>query len=215
MIYTVLLYLLTQYRTQPQPPQPNPAYFDLSVQVTNGAAGGSGTIFQVCGRDSLVLTCGHIFREGDGPITVTRRDGTTSPGRLWAVAASVDLAAVLIPTPADALELYAAMNGGQRASNWELVISNVDPREILALGWGTGQIALHRGSYLGPIGTHEEYTITPRSGDSGGGAWSPDGEFAGVIVWVDATQTSGGIIGPAAVRQFYESIHLGRRRRAA
>jgi hypothetical protein len=58
-----------------------------------------------------------------------------------------------------------------------------------------------------------EYTITPRSVIGWAGR-DPSGEFAGVMVWVDATQQSGGIIGPAAVRQFYNTYHLGRRRAA-
>ena len=50
-------------------------------------------------RDTLVLTCGHMFsRTGTGPITVTRQDGTQHPAPSR-VLREIDLAAIIIATP--------------------------------------------------------------------------------------------------------------------
>src|SRR4029077_12187426 len=97
---------------------------------------------------------------------------------------------------------------------WHLSIADRPPAEVVMYGFGgeNGRgLRLRAGTLINPLapvrGT-ATYAMQPALGDSGGGAWSPDGYFAGVLVARDghtqATTSLAYIVRPDTITDFLE-----------
>lgn len=135
---------------------------------------GSGTLVDVAnqGREGLVLTCWHIFREGTGKVVVQFPDGRRHGARLVAMDQRADLAALVIANP---------------RSNPAPVSYAFDQQSRLhACGYGqSGRLRCVVGSYAGENEANGQRSMlvsgAVRSGDSGGGVFNEHGELVAVI----------------------------------
>lgn len=156
---------------------------------------GSGTLVD----PNLVLTCGHLFRDGTGQISILFSDGRTVDGKLAKVDQKWDLAAILIPltgvTPIEVATQYP------------------EPGESLeSSGYGPdGNYRANRGRALGYTReerqkTHEtlEMTGASRSGDSGGPIMNQRGELVAVSWGTDGRSVMGTFCG--RIKRFLRGI---------
>lgn len=164
------------------------------------ASVGSGTLIDRTaeGREGLVLTCWHLFREGTGQVVVKFADGRTHAAKLVAVDAEADLAALAIAKPqAEATQVNLTATAGR----------------LSACGFGqTGDlrcaVGIHVDTSQSPGQTSLLIDSPVRSGDSGGGVFNAAGELV-AVVWGEregVTYASGG----APLQRFLERV-LGRR----
>jgi hypothetical protein len=152
---------------------PNPAICRIVNTVGRAGNFGSGTLVASSGNVGFVLTCGHLFSEGQGNIVVEFSGGRRYEARLVEIDKANDLAALAIATPGIApLEIDAATPAGQ----------------LSACGYGSnGQFSCARGSVVGyatPVGaTAPSMKISGavRAGDSGGAVTNAQGRLVGVI----------------------------------
>ena len=137
------------------------------VRVMNAAGGnryyGTGTLVQVDGGQSVVLTCAHLFPRGSGSVTVTFADGRRLEAQVLAVDPPWDLAALTI--------------AGTEANAVAIAMEHPQPGEPLtSCGYGPdGRYWCNQGRALGYVrtGTSNSYETlelsgTAREGDSGG-----------------------------------------------
>lgn len=194
-------------------------YQALSVEVNtrNGSVVtyGSGTIVRTLDNRALVLTVAHGLDPGSTIEVI--HDGTRFPGRLVARAdtgippASYDLAAVEIATPV-AVRQMAIADGAKSGQMWELVVADAPAPAVKMYGYGGSNgigrrpLMSKRGAFRGVWGSFATYTLRPWLGDSGGGAWSSSGEFAGVLSARDGgnlrSTTEGYLVSPVACQAF-------------
>ena len=163
---------------------------------------GSGTLVDKTedGREGLVLTCWHLFREGTGQVVVQFTDGRSHGARVVALDEDADLAALAIANP--------------RA---EPVDVNLGP------GQGTGRLTAcgfgQAGQYRCAVGTSGGESRTAgqtsllindpvRSGDSGGGVFNEQGQLV-AVVWGERDGVTYASCG-APLRDFLGRV-LGRR----
>lgn len=186
----------------------------VSVEVMAGDGIGSGTIVRSTRERSLVLTAYHMVRGRERRRLLVRAlDGQLYGGRFLGRAEGADLAALEITTPMvirqRILREYPAFGSGR---TWELEIAREVPSRILMYGWGgeNGRgLTVKPGTLLRAIADMQgeaTYSMRPELGDSGGGAWSRDGFFVGVLSARDGyrqdTSTRAYIVGPDAIRRF-------------
>ena len=151
------------------------------------------------GREGLVLTCWHVFREGYGQIVVQCSDGRTHGARVVAVDQSADLAALVIANP--------------RVSPAQFSYQPVQQDRLRACGYGqSGRYRCISGPSLGVSEQSGQTSLlvqgAVRSGDSGGGVFNQRGELV-AVVWghrEGVTYASGG----RPLRTFLSRV-LGRR----
>lgn len=156
--------------------------------VGRGQSIGSGAVVEKTDRAALVLTCGHLFREGIGKVVVISPDQSMYDARVLAVDSAWDVAVLLIAAPvAPALPLASLPPSGS---------------ETLAYcGYGPqGRFASGAGRLLGYVrmqGTPSADTLqlagAARQGDSGGPIVNARGQVVGVIVGTDGRI----VIGPS------------------
>jgi hypothetical protein len=158
---------------------------------------GSGAIVDKRGGAALVLTCGHLFRDGIGRVVVVAPEGRTYAARVLDVDASWDIAVLMIGAPdAPAIPLATSSPGGS---------------EVLAYaGYGPdGRFAGGAGRLLGYVqmqGTPTADTLqlagAARQGDSGGPIVNARGQIVGLIVGTNGRI----VIGPSCrpIRRFLE-----------
>lgn len=202
---------------QKRPPKPTEEdtefqAFDSStrIQVRNsgGVSFGSGTIILSEAGQSLVLTCGHLFRNlsKDAVVEVDVFNGvkpTTFKAKVIDFDLEGDVGLLAIP------------------STEELPTSPVAPahvklkvgQDVKSIGCGggdnpTGQdikvTALRR--YLGP--DNVECSGEPRQGRSGGGLFSEDGEVVGVCIAADPRDKRGLYAGLAVVHKILKKNNV-------
>ncbi|MEM8944117.1 MAG: serine protease [Planctomycetota bacterium] len=135
---------------------------------------GSGTLIDRTpdGREGLVLTCAHLFREGAGELLVTFADGSRHGARLVDIDTRADLAALSIASP--------------KSAPTEIARDTTADSRLHACGFGPN------GIYRCAIGAAVGQATSPgqmslliddpvRSGDSGGGVFDSRGRLVAVI----------------------------------
>jgi len=172
-------------------------------RIGNASDIGSGTVVYRNGSEALVLTCWHLFRDGQGRITVVAPDGQQQPATLVAADPAYDLA-------------------GLRIGNWQgeatpiactLPAAGESVRSCGFGGDGRGQaVGGQTRGYTRTDGTAADTTLiatgSVRGGDSGGPMLNSAGELVGVI-WGSADgKTYGTHCGEA--RRFVEEVCLRR-----
>lgn len=168
---------------------------------------GSGTLVDKTddGREGLVLTCWHLFREGTGQVVVEFADGRTHGARVVALDENADLAALAIANPK--MEPVSVNLGSD--SRFQKNVT----RRLAACGFGqTGQMRCAVGENIGASQAPGQMNLLidnpVRSGDSGGGVFDAEGRLV-AVVWGErdgVTYASCG--GP--LRDFLDRV-LGRR----
>ena len=166
---------------------------------------GSGTLIDVTenGREGLVLSCWHLFREGVGKVTVQFPDGRRHGARLVAIDEQAHLAALVIANP--------------RTTPVQVSFQVDGSSQLRACGYGqSGQLQCVTGPYVGESkGSGQQSVLiggAVRSGDSGGGVFNQSGELV-AVVWGErdgVTYASCGM----PLRAFLGRI-LGRRQRSS
>lgn len=161
---------------------------------------GSGTLIDVTADNSrgLVLSCAHLFTEGQGRVVVAFADGRSHGANVLAIDSDADLSALEIGNPRE----IAAPIGTDVDGAATLTACGFGPNgqfrcvagRIVGVSQGAGQVSLR---IAGAV----------RSGDSGGGVFDPSGRLVGVV-WGESggvTYASSG--GP--LRQFLARV-MGR-----
>ncbi len=135
---------------------------------------GSGTLVDKTedGREGLVLTCCHLFREGTGQVVVQFDDGRSHGARVVALDRDADLAALAIANPR-AEPVGVNLTIGRQA-------------KLSACGFGqTGQyrcaVGIYGGESRAPGQTSLLVNNGVRSGDSGGGVFDEQGQLVAVV----------------------------------
>ena len=153
---------------------------------------GSGTVITHSGG-TYVITCGHLFRDGVGSVSVAGRSA-----RVVAVDQGSDLAVLACADLNSAIAFPVASDYPQ-------------PGEPIACaGFGSGQYRAVRGAMLGYVATkgqlgrtNLEVRCAVRSGDSGGPMLNTQGEMVGVIWGSDGKTTFGAYCG--RINQFLDA----------
>jgi hypothetical protein len=137
---------------------------------------GSGTLVDVDGRQGLVVTCAHLFRQGTGDVQVVFPDGHTTSARVLRVDTSADLAALAIAAPR--VEPVAVAQEFPECG---------DPLTSCGYG-GDGKLSCNRGQALGYVSTVGaqgievlELSGSARFGDSGGPVFNVRYELVAVL----------------------------------
>ena len=135
---------------------------------------GSGTLIDKTddGREGLVLTCAHLFREGVGEVVVSFGSGRAHRARLIDVDHQADLAALAIANP-------AAQPAG-------VALDRKPSGRLHACGFGPrGVYRCAVGSRIGEAASQGQLSLLiddpVRSGDSGGGVFDQQGRLVAVI----------------------------------
>lgn len=169
-------------RTSSAPPQ----VVRIRNAQGNQASLGSGTLVDCNDMLGLVLSCGHLFREGVGTVTVTFPDGKQYGAKVLEVDQTSDLSALLIQAPG--------------VEPWNVAEAAPRPGEaIYSAGYGErGLYAINAGTVRG------YYTIrgdepgqvlsisgAARQGDSGGPMFNARHQVVGVLFGTNGTVVEG------------------------
>ncbi len=166
---------------------------------------GSGTLVAKTDEQGLVVSCGHLFREYTGRVTVTFGNGESFPARVLDVDHASDLSALAVSQPS-----APAAQVAQEPPR------SGDP--LVSCGYGPhGQFATNRGRALGYVslngrgalgaGDVLELSGGARQGDSGGPILNGAGELAGVLFGTDGRRVEGVHCG--RVREFLKRLRIG------
>lgn len=184
----------------------------VRIRDSKGENFGSGTIIQSQVGRTIVLTCGHIFRnlEKKGSIEVdVFLDGTTDGERQTFVGKMIrfdeeaDVGLISIPTDTPLPVSPVAAEGYQV----------VKGAPVLSIGCGGGELpTLHNirvtavNRYLGP--DNLECNDVPAQGRSGGGLFTRDGAVIGVCTAADPRERRGLYAGLKTVHNLLDSVQL-------
>ena len=183
--------------------RPPPVVRGSVVRVANltgsSRCHGSGTLVHNDDSRGIILTCGHLFRDEIGTITVRFSDGRSVDAELLAVDQTWDLAALAIVRPGVAPVKIAAD-------------CPVPGEQLESCGYGTdGNYRCSRGRALGyaktlATQTHETLQISGcvRQGDSGGPVLNRRGELVAVVWGTDGQSVMGTFCG--RIRRFLRGI---------
>ena len=172
--------------------EPHPAIVRIHNDLGRYSDVGSGAIITHAGG-TYVITCGHLFRDGVGSVSVAGRSA-----RVVAVDQGSDLAVLACADLNSAIAFPVASDYPQ-------------PGEpITCAGFGSGQYRAVRGAMLGYVATkgqsgrtNLEVRCAVRSGDSGGPMLNTQGEMVGVIWGSDGKTTFGAYCGK--ITQFLDA----------
>ncbi len=171
---------------------------------------GSGTLVDKTsdGRQGLVLTCWHLFRDGTGNIVVEFPDGRRHGAKLVHSDSQADLAALVITNPRPTPVSLRVVSGRQSAAD--------SRQKMYACGYGSnGQFRCAVGPVVGESresGQHSVLLQNPvRSGDSGGGVFDAEGRLVGVV-WGEAQGVTYASCGKP-LRRFLDRV-LGQKRQS-
>ena len=183
----------------------------IKVDDGNSSAFGTGTIIDQHNSDVLVLTCGHLFRTGQGnsPVVVeVFRNGQ-----------SLKFAATVIDYQCDQTDIALLTFQSQSPLN---AVSLRPSSEVLAAGEAVSSIGCDHGAdptrrvskitklnrYLGA--PNIEVAVAPVQGRSGGGLFDVTGRLIGVCYAADAELDEGLYCAPAVVYQQLAKLGLER-----
>lgn len=147
---------------------------------------GSGTLVERLDGCGLVLTCAHLFDDGQGDLIVYFRHGTPQRAVVVAVDDANDLATLLVAKP----PVRPAPMAARVPERGE---------ELASCGFGQeGEFLINRGESQGRVTLedgHDEGVIelrgAARQGDSGGGIYDERGQLVGVIFGSDGKVVDG------------------------
>ncbi len=154
----------------------------LKVEDPEGISYATGTVIHSHGGESLVMTCGHVFRDSRGKGVITAEYGfdtgqlKTGPGELISYDAKArDIAVVAIRTPVPITPVPIAPR--------EATVERGN--DIFSLGCDHGQSPTIRHSQIKNRAAYDgsiKYDIygRPVDGRSGGGLFTSAGELIGV-----------------------------------
>lgn len=152
-----------------------------TVRIINSEGGsqsiGSGAIVDKNGDAALVLTCGHLFREGIGRVIVIAPSGRTYAARVLDVDSAWDMAVLIIGAPdAPAIPLAASPPAGSE----DLAYAGYGPQGRFASGAGrlVGYVRMQGTATADTL----QLTGAARQGDSGGPIINACGQLVGLIV---------------------------------
>jgi len=193
---------------QPLATGPLAASARIRVKDSKGENFGSGTIINSQIGQSIVLTCGHIFRNLDKSSTIevdlfNTGHSETYVGKVVGFNLNADVGLISIPTDAPVPVCHVAPAGTR--------ILKGTP--VITVGCGGGEeptiqhqrvTALNR--YLGP--DNLECTGVPVQGRSGGGLFTNEGLVIGVCTAADQRDKRGLYAGLKAVQDLLERKQL-------
>jgi S1-C subfamily serine protease len=194
--------------TVSQQSSPFVASVRIRIKDPQGISYGSGTVINSRPGDTLILTCGHLFRDlaRDSLIEVDLFEGKRSEtfvGKVVRYDLEADVGLLSIPT-----ESAIAFSRVAR------IDTNLKPGErVVSIGCSSGDFptkqqlrvtALNR--YRGP--DNIECTGIPVQGRSGGGLFNASGEVIGVCVAADPRDRRGLYAGLKAVQKLLDRTNL-------
>jgi hypothetical protein len=200
----------------PTTSDPLAASVRIRIRDPQGVNYGSGTVIESRIGHTIVLTCGHIFRDlgSDASIEVdvfaSEKDrranrSETFVGRVLRYDLEADVGLLTIATD-------SPLPTCRMAGTTQTVARN---ETVFSVGCGGGEsptkqkisvTALNR--YLGP--DNIECTGVPLQGRSGGGLFDADGRVIGVCVAADSRDQRGLYAGTKAVHALLDQAKLGR-----
>lgn len=200
--------------TQPQHESAPAAVVRLRNETPGGISFGSGTIIEVGANGVAILSCAHLFEEGQGSVTRIMPTGQSAPAELIAIDRRFDLSLLVSRfAPGEAIDTTAAVSvANEHASAGMPVVSA-----------GFGPIGSYRsvaGRVLGYARTggtdgYETLVVSgaARPGDSGGPILNSQGELVAVLWGTDRTRIVGTYCG--RVRNFLDAARQRLRERLA
>ena len=200
----------------PTTSDPVAASVRIRIRDPQGVNYGSGTVIESRIGHTIVLTCGHIFRDlgSNASIEVdvfaNEKDrranrSETFVGRVLRYDLEADVGLLTIATD-------SPLPTCRMAGTTQTVAKN---ETVFSVGCGGGEpptkqklsvTALNR--YLGP--DNIECTGVPLQGRSGGGLFDADGRVIGVCVFADPRDQRGLYVGTKAVHALLDQARLGR-----
>lgn len=189
--------------------QPFPATVRIRVKDPSGDDVGTGTIIHNADGRSLVLTCGHLFKNWDEKqsrlqIEVFEKGtGRVILGRKLAADLEADVALISIPSDKP-LPCCTLATRGTRPTKGTPLVSvgcnggappTVERHKVVALN-----------RYTGP--DNLECTGIPVRGRSGGGLFTQGGEIVGVCMAEDPNYKDGMYAGLEPVYRLLDRLHL-------
>lgn len=167
---------------------------------------GSGTLIEAEGEEGIILTCGHLFREGAGSVVVSFVDGRSFGAAIIKIDPVADLAALRIRNP-QVPPIALAPEVPRRGE------------ALISCGYGgDGRLSCNRGQLLGyarlsgaPADDVLELSGSARQGDSGGPVLDRQHRLVAVLFGTDGHVVDATHCG--RVRRFLKGL-LGQRRTA-
>ncbi len=186
----------------------------LRVHDGQGFGAGTGTIIDTHGKEALVMTCGHLFREnkGQGKVEVDLFVGGQTKTVLGQVidydADNHDIALVAIE-PGFPLQPVPVVASAQHLQNGQPVFSfgcdrGDDPTRRDTRITGLNKYNQHLGA------SNIEISGAPIDGRSGGGLFDAQGRLIGVCNAADYKGDVGIYTGPGSIRWQLDRVDLAR-----
>jgi Trypsin-like peptidase domain/Thioredoxin len=183
----------------------------ICVDDGNSEAFGTGTIIDTHGNEALVLTCGHLFREGGG----------RSPMRVdvWMNGEKLTYPATIVHYRADETDIgliaFAADRPMKSVSLLPQGTQLGERQPVFSYGCDGGADPTRRDTmitklnrYLGP--SNVEIAGAPVQGRSGGGLFDDKGNLIGVCFAADKELDEGLYSGPDVIYQELAQLNLTR-----
>lgn len=186
----------------------------ITVDDAQGKSVGSGTIVDARSGESLILTCGHLFRssEGKGPITITTfqvgrtglTPGASYAGRLIDYDLERDLALISMrPTAPVQSVPVAGVEVGRLTPN----------AAVTSVGGDHGQNPTAIDSHVTAVDRYQgtpnvEVAGAPVEGRSGGGLFNSQGQLVGVCYAADPQSNEGLYAALPAIYAKLDSLNL-------
>ncbi len=190
---------------------PSAATVRICVDDGNSEAFGTGTIIDTHGNEALVLTCGHLFRNGGG----------RSPMRVdvWMNGQKLTYPATMVHYRADETDIgliaFAADRPMKSASLLPQGTQLGERQRVFSYGCDGGADPTRRDTmisklnrYLGP--SNVEISGAPVQGRSGGGLFDENGSLIGVCFAADKELDEGLYSGPDVIYQELAQLNLTR-----
>lgn len=186
----------------------------LRVHDGSGYGAGTGTIIDVHDEEALVLTCGHLFRDGDGKgkievdIFVGGQPRTVEGQLIDYDAGDRDIALVAI-RPGMAIEPVEVVREGDMMKVGQPAFS---------FGCDRGDLPSRRDTRITGVnkynqnigGSNLEISGAPIDGRSGGGLFDEQGRLIGVCNAADYKSDIGIYTGPGSIHWQLDRVQLGR-----
>ncbi len=186
----------------------------LRVHDGHGYGAGTGTIIDVHGEEALVLTCGHLFRDGDGKdkievdVFVGGQPRTVEGQLIDFDAGDRDIGLVAI-RPGMPIEPVEVVRDGDVMKVGQIAFS---------FGCDRGDIPSRRDTRITGVnkynqnigGSNLEISGAPIDGRSGGGLFDESGRLIGVCNAADYKSDIGIYTGPGAIHWQLDRVQLGR-----